>query len=81
MNKGSITLTNIGSFSPYICDFTYPVASNIEVECGDVIFNFEKGDIYSSCMDLGPMEELGESVKIYPSNEDDTYIYEVTVNV
>lgn len=81
MNNGSIILDNQDSLSPYSCIFTYPVARSMEVTCGDIVFVFEEGDIASGCEDIGPMEELGESVEFYPSNEDDTYIYEVTINV
>ena len=81
VNKGSIILTDPGSFMPYSCVFTYPVASGMEVMCGDILFSFNEGEIDSLCLNVGPMEELGESVEIFPSNEDDTYIYEITINV
>jgi hypothetical protein len=81
VNKGSIILYDQGSLWPYSCVFTYPVASNMEVICGDIVFDFKEGDLSSLCLGVAPIDELGESVEFYPSNEDDNYIYEVTINV
>lgn len=75
MNHGVIT----ASRSDFTLTFEYPVASYaLEVECGDAVFVLFEGWTTSTRV-IGPGESLGSAVSFYPSNEDDTYIYEVVI--
>lgn len=75
MNHGVIT--NLQGV--VILTFEYPVASHVlEVSCGDALFVLHEGWTTSNWA-LGPGEFLGSTVSFWPSNEDDTYIYEVVI--
>lgn len=74
VNHGVITTSS----SNVTLTFEYPVATNLEVSCGDVEFILVTGSTQSN-YSIGPGESLGSTVSFYPSNEDDTYIYEVVI--
>ena len=75
MNHGVITTSQL----QYILTFEYPVATDyLEVSCGDAEFILFEGWT-SSYQSKGPLYSLGSTISFYPSNEDDTYIYEVVI--
>ena len=87
VNHGVITLENAG----YTLTFEFPVACNyMTVECLPQWWELSKGDTTKRSM-APPPEGLGDTIDIYASNygyddwdatnEDDTYIYEVTIDV
>ncbi len=87
VNHGVITLENAG----YTLTFEFPVACNyMTVDCLPQYWELSKGDTTKTSMARAP-EGLGDTIEIYASNddfddysatnEDDTYIYEVTIDV
>ena len=76
VNHGVITLNQ----RVYTLTFEYPVTMDVEVTCGDLSFTILEGTTTNS-NSLAPGEELGETIEFWPSNEDDTYIYEVAINI
>lgn len=75
VNHGVITTSRF----PCTLTFEYPVAMDyLEVSCGDAEFILFVGETTSD-YSIGPGESLGSTVSFYPSNEDDTYIYEVVI--
>ena len=74
VNHGVITS---GTLSSQLT-FEYPVATTLEVSCGDATFVLRVGETTANWT-AGPGESLGSTVSFYPSNEDDIYIYEITI--
>lgn len=75
VNHGVITTSQL------LCTLTfeYPITSDyLEVSCGDAEFALFVGETTDSYT-IGPGESLGSAVSFYPSNEDNTYIYEVVI--
>lgn len=52
----------------------------MEVICGSLLFSMYAGNTTQTYA-TGPGEKLGSTVEFYPSNEDDMYIYQVTINI
>ena len=76
VNHGVITTST--SYFNFNLTFEYPVASNFKVLCGDANFVLSAGSTTSNWA-IGPGESLGSTVSFEPSNEDDIYIYEITI--
>ena len=76
VNHGVITTST--SYFNFNLTFEYPVASNFKVLCGDANFVLSAGSTTSNWA-IGPGESLGSTVSFDPSNEDDIYIYEITI--
>lgn len=87
INHGVITFENW----VYCLTFEFPVACNyMTVNCTPQFWEFVEGDTKKWSMGAAP-EGIGNTIEIYASNygfddydatnEDDTYIYEVTINV
>lgn len=87
INHGVITIENW----VYCLTFEFPVACNyMTVNCSPQYWEFNEGDTKKWSMAAAP-EGIGDTIEIYASNygfddysatnEDDTYIYEVTINV
>ena len=78
VNNGIITWTG-GIAATYTLTFEYPVASDVEIESGDLSITVLKGSTYSRYT-IVPGETIGSTVNVNPT-EDETYIYKVTMSV
>lgn len=76
INNGVITSKGLS----YYLTFEYPVASIIEITCGDCYWVFDIGDTDISYIP-GPGEFIGTTINFYPSNRDSVYFYKVTINI
>jgi hypothetical protein len=75
INYGHIQCTNINT---YTLQFDLPVTSDLEVDCGDAIYDVIAGSKDGGSYTIGPGESIGNTATVSP-DEDETYIYKIII--
>ena len=67
-----------GATVTWTLQFDLPVASTLQVTCGDAGYIVSAGNKNGGSYSLGPGESIGNTATVSP-DEDDTYIYKIII--